>query len=107
MRSISKNPELSEIKIKKYLCSGSSAIVFETEDGDVLKITEGSHYPLGRKQESFDVPIKKSGKAGDFHYYIEEKLSQRGLNDRFVKILQEEIIKKGYKPNDLDSWDLH
>jgi len=107
LRNISKNKELASMKIKQYLCSGASATVFETEDGDVLKITEGSHYPLGRKQESFDVPIKKTGTAGILHYYIEEKLMQHNMTDGFVEIIKNEIHKKGYKPNDLDSWDLH
>lgn len=105
--NVGKNPELSEIKIKKYLCSGASAVVFETESGDILKITEGSHYPLGRKPESFDVPIKKSGKSGDLCFYIEEKLLQYGMSEGFIDIIKDEIRKRGYKPHDLDAGDLH
>lgn len=107
LKNIEKNKELSEMKVKKYLCRGTSAVVFETSDGDVLKITEGSHYPLGRKQESFDVPVLQKGKAGKLRYYIEKKLSQHDMPVEFIEVIKEEIKKKGYKPYDLDSWDLH
>ena len=40
IHNIEKSPELAETKILKRIGSGSSAIVYETEDGDILKLTK-------------------------------------------------------------------
>ena len=40
LKNVSKNEELSNIKVSKYLGRGSSAVVFETSDGNILKLTE-------------------------------------------------------------------
>lgn len=107
MYNIEKNPELSQIKIAKRIGSGASAIVYEIEDGDVLKLTKGSHYPLFRPHEEFDVPIKKEGKAGKIHYYIEEKLYQHSLHEGFVQDIKNRITNKGYKVYDLGNFDIN
>ena len=36
LKNVSKNEELSNIKVSKYLGRGSSAVVFETSDGNIL-----------------------------------------------------------------------
>ena len=54
---VSENEELAATKVRGYLATGASSIVFETSDGDVLKLTRGNHFPLNRPHEIFDVPI--------------------------------------------------
>lgn len=107
INNIEKSPELAETKISKRIGSGSSAIVYETEDGDVLKLTKFQHYPIFRPQEDFDVPIKKHGKSGRIHYYFEEKLFQHNLNEGFVRLIKDMIIDKGYRIHDLGDFDIH
>ena len=104
-QNVDKNEELAGTKVKKYLIRGSSAVVFETPEGDVLKLTSGNHFPLNRPQEDFDVPIIKKGKAGKVRYYFEEKLSQRGLSEGFVQEIKEQIKAAGYKCSDLRDYD--
>ncbi len=106
-KEIKKDKELASMPVKKYVAKGSSAVVFETPDGNILKLTEGSHFPLKRPIEEFDVPIYKMGKVGGVRYYIEEKLYQHGLSDGFVLEIMDIIKSKGYKPSDLDSFDVH
>lgn len=107
VKELEKNAEISAIPVKRYLGKGSSAIVFETLYGDVLKLTEGSHFPLRRPIEDFDVPIYKMGKIGKIRYYVEEKLFQHGLSEGFVSQVAETIKAKGYKVSDLGSFDIH
>lgn len=107
VEGVEKDKSVSDIKIDKYLNRGSSAFVFETSQGDVLKLTEGNHFPLNRPHESFDVPILKQGKCGKIFYYIEEKMYQHGLSEGFVKIIRDKIKAKGYKASDLSGWDTH
>lgn len=107
IHNIEKSPELAETKILKRIGSGSSAIVYETEDGDILKLTKYRHYPIFRQQEDFDVPIKKQGKAGKIHYYFEEKLYQHNLNEVFVRLIKDMIRDKGYEIYDLGDFDIH
>ena len=106
VKNVSKNEELSNMKVSKYLGRGSSAIVFETLDGNVLKLTTSNHFPLNRPVQNFDVPIYKHGKAGNVHYYVEEKLFQHGLSEGFVSIMKEMIKASGLRPNDLMDGDV-
>lgn len=106
IKNIKKNPKISKTQIKKYIGRGSSAIVFETNNGDILKLSRGSHYPLGRPHESFDVPVFQKGKVGNIRYYIEEKLYQHGLSSGFVEEIKSKIRNKGYRTYDLSSWDI-
>lgn len=103
---MSKNEELSNIKVSKYLGRGSSAVVFETSDGNILKLTETNHFPLNRPVQSFDVTIYKHGKAGKIHYYFEEKLFQHGLSEGFVSIMKDMIKAAGLRPYDLLDGDV-
>lgn len=105
-KSVEKDSELASTPIKRYIGKGSSAIVFETKNGDILKLTNGNHFLLNRPHEDFDVPIIKSGKVGSIRYYFEEKLLQHGLSDGFVEIMRDMIIEKGYKPYDLGEGDI-
>ncbi len=106
-KRVLKNKELASTPIRDYLGCGSSAIAFETENGVVLKLSESTHYPLGRTQEDFDVPIYKKGKTKGIYYYFEEKLMQHDLNEGFVEIVRDMIIEKGYKPHDLEENATH
>ena len=107
IKDISQDKELSSFPIKKYVNRGSSAIVFETNSGDILKLTQANHFPMNRPQAGFDVPILKKGKCGSVFYYIEPKLYQHGLSEGFVKIIKEMIVKEGYKPSDIADSDIH
>ncbi|MBR1424672.1 hypothetical protein IJ579_03825 [bacterium] len=107
VENVAKNKEIASIPIKRYVGRGVCAIVFETADGDILKLTEGSHFPLGRPHECFDVPIFRKGKAGKVTYYFEEKLMQHDLNKYFVLKVKEMIAKCGYKASDLGEYDIH
>lgn len=101
------NDDLASTKVKRYITSGSSAVVFETEDGDVLKLTKGNHFPMNRPHESFDVPILKQGQIGNTRFYLEEKLSQHGLSEGFVQIMKDKIKSAGYRCSDLGDCDIH
>lgn len=104
---VGQDNNLASTKVKKYVTSGSSAVVFETVEGDVLKLTKGNHFPMNRPHESFDVPIIKQGRVGTMRYYIEEKLSQHGLSEGFVQTMKDKIKKAGYKCSDLGDYDVH
>lgn len=105
LENVYQNETLANYRVSKYIATGSSAIVFETEDGNVLKLTKGNHFPLNREAQDFDVPIYKKGKAGNVHYYVEEKLSQHSMPDYFVEIMKDRIKNAGFKSDDLLSYD--
>ena len=107
INSINKNQKLAQTKITKKIGEGSSAIAYETEDGDILKLTRERHYPLLRPHEDFDVPIKKQGKSGKIYYYFEEKLYQHNLNEGFTQQVIDMIKDKGYRVYDFDKYDTH
>ena len=107
IENIAKNKEVSSFEVHKYINRGASAMVFETPDGDILKLTSGNHFPMNRPHESFDVPIFKKGKCGKIFYYIEEKLFQHELSEGFVEIMKDMIKSEGYKISDLLSSDMH
>ena len=94
--SLTKN--LKDLKVTGMINYGQTAFVFETEDGDILKITSRDHF-LGRKPENFDVKIKKHIKVnpGSFcHYYLEEKTSE-DFSDGELSDFADEIKNRGYK----------
>lgn len=105
--NISKDKKLASFKVSSYVNRGSSAIVFETPEGDILKLSHGNHFPLNRPHASFDVPIKKQGKAGSIFYYIEEKMYQHGISEGFVQIVKDMIKKEGYRVYDMYDFDIH
>lgn len=107
IKALSNDKRLSNTKIKKFLAQGSSAIVFETEDNRILKLTKGNHFPLNRPPEEFDVPILKKGKIGKIYYYLEEKLYQHELSEPFVEEIKERIKNKGYKTFDIYDGDIN
>lgn len=107
IKEISKNSEIAEKPVTKYLCKGSSAFVFDTPDGKILKLTLGNHFPMNRPAESFDVPVYEHIKSGKVHCYLEEKLYQHGLSDGFVEIVKENIRKKGYRTYDIYDGDIN
>ena len=92
--------ELSCYKVKSLFGLGSFALVFETEDNKVLKITGFNHYPNNRKPDFFDLPIFKHGVSGNTHYYIEEKVSQDNLPQGELRALVKAIKDKGYRLSD-------
>ncbi len=105
IKAISYNNKLANTQIKGFVAKGSNALVFETSDGKILKLTTGNHFPLNRPQEDFDVPIYEKGKIGKIHYYLEEKLYQHGLSEPFVQEIKEKIKNKGYKTFDIYDGD--
>ena len=107
IKNIIKNEQIASTPIIDFIGKGSSACAIETEDGKVLKLSHGNHYPLFRPIEDFDVPIYKKGKVGEIYYYFEEKLLQHGMNNGFVKIMKQKIKEKGYSSNDLGNDDVH
>lgn len=107
IKETSKNIELSSQKICSYAGRGSTAAAFETQDGKILKLSIGNHFPMNRPHESFDVPLYKKGKIGKMHYYLEEKLYQHGLPAEFVDFVKQSIRQKGYKTFDFYDYDIH
>lgn len=107
MKDVSSDANLASQNVKSYLNRGSAAIVFETADGQILKLTEGNHFPLNRPHESFDVPIYKKGHIGNIYYYFEEKLYQHGLSDVFVEEVKRNIREKGYRTFDISDTAVH
>ena len=106
-KNVVKDRELAATMVKKFVGDGLEAIVFETADGDILKLTQGNHFPQGRPHESFDVPIFKQGRVGKLFYYLEEKLLQHNLNEGFVIQIKDMIRQYGYKPYDIGDYDIH
>ena len=93
---ISSDDFLRNIKIKKLLDLGAFALVFETEDGKILKLTKGNHYPNGRKPDFFDLPIKKQGKCCRTYYYLEDKITNDNITQDELKMFVKKIEEKGY-----------
>ena len=107
VKDVDNNKELGSVLVKNIAGNGSTAWAFETIDGDILKLSVGSHFPQGRPHEEFDVPIKKQGRAGKTHYYLEEKLYQHDMPEYFADLVIEKIKKKGYEVFDLSHCDIH
>ncbi len=97
---LKKLPELSKYKVDKLFSFGVFALAFETEDGQILKITANEHFPYGRKPDFFDLPILKQGKSGYTHYYLEEKVSQDNLTQKELRDFVRSIKDKGYTLKD-------
>ena len=93
---ISTDKFLKNLKVTKLIGIGAFALVFETENGDILKLTGSNHFPYNRKPDFFDIPIKKQGKICRTYYYIEEKVSQENITQDEIQALIEKIEKSGY-----------
>lgn len=93
---VSSNDFLKNIKIKKLLDLGAFALVFETDNGQILKLTKGTHYPNNRKSDFFDLPVKKQGKVSNTYYYLEEKISQENITQNELEEFVKKIKEKGY-----------
>lgn len=92
------NDLLNKLKVKGMVNYGQTAYVFETEYGDILKITNRDHF-LGRRIEKFDCPIKSFGKMGPksfCYYYFVEKTSN-DVSRKEMDSCINEIRKSGYK----------
>lgn len=87
---------LSTLKVKKMVGLGAKAFVFELDDGKILKLTNGSHFPNKRKPDFFDVPIIKQGRSCRTYYYIEEKMNQKEITQEELKKFIKQIEEKGY-----------
>lgn len=107
IKELSKNDTVAQKQVVKLLAKGTSAIVFETPDNKILKLTIGNHFPMNRPQESFDVPIFEHTKIGKVHCYIEEKLYQHGLSEAFVAEIKNNIKKAGYRTFDIYDGDVN
>lgn len=105
VKNVIKNEKLADMRVSKFVGRGASAVVFETPDGNILKLTCGNHFPLNRPVQNFDVPIYEKGKAGKVFYYIEEKLYQHNMGGGFVSEIKDRIKKEGFAPYDLSDYD--
>ncbi len=97
------NQEIGKTKVKSLIGIGAFALAFETENGQVLKITDIEHFQNGRKPAKFDLPIIKSGRLAKYppyHYYLEEKVTQNDITQEELKALVKEIKNLGYKMKD-------
>jgi len=97
-KDLSLNDKLNKLKVKGMLGYGQTAYVFETEQGDILKITNRDHF-LGRKHEKFDCPIKSFGKMSPksfCYYYFVEKTNEI-LSAKEINICINKIKELGYK----------
>ena len=91
------NPQIANVNVKSLLALGLFAYVFETEDGNVLKLTARNHFPEDRAVEPFDVPIWESGKMQNgTYYYLEKKLSQDNLSPDEIIEFCKEIEAQGF-----------
>ena len=92
--------KIGNTKVKSLIGIGAFALVFETEDGDILKITDVNHFPQNRTPDDFDLPIKQKGKIKNCYYYFEEKISQDNLSQEELRELVKHIKDKGYQMKD-------
>lgn len=91
------NPRIANINVKGLLALGLFAYVFETEDGNVLKLTARNHFPDDRDVEPFDAPIFESGKMPNgTYYYLGKKLSQENLVQEDIIEFCKEIEAQGF-----------
>ncbi len=97
---ISTDRFLRDLKVTKLVGIGAFALVFETENGDILKLTGSNHFPNNRKPDFFDIPIKKQGKICRTHYYIEDKVSQKDITQEEIQELIKQIEESGYTLKD-------
>lgn len=99
---LKKNPDIANINVNKLLALGLFAYVFETENGDVLKLTGKNHFPDNRDIEPFDVPILERGKMQNgTYYYVEKKLSQENLSQDEIIEFCKEIQSQGFVLRDV------
>lgn len=94
---------MQDINVKSLVGCGAFALAFETDDGNILKIISYDHFD-GRQPESFDLPIIKSGKLGEFppcYYYIEEKVSQDDVTQDDMRAVVDDICEQGYVVRDI------
>ena len=98
-RDIIQIEDVKNLKIKSLLSMGCTALVFETADGRILKVSPYDHFPDGRKPDDFDLPAF-SGKSGYTHYYLQEKVSQENLSQSELREFVESIEKRGYYLHD-------
>ena len=92
--------ELKDLKVKKFIGMGEYALTFEVADGNIIKITNGNHFPCNRKSDFFDLPIIRHGQMGRIHYYIEEKVSQNDITDEEIEELITKIEQADYTIQD-------
>ena len=92
--------KIGNTKVKSLIGIGAFALVFETEDGNILKITDVNHFPQNRTPDDFDLPIKQKGKIKNCYYYFEEKISQDNLSQDELRELVKHIKDKGYQMKD-------
>ncbi len=90
---------IRNIKVKRLIGMGSYALVFETTDGNALKMVGMEHFPYKRKPTFFDIPIIKKGSLGHSKYYIEEKAQMNVTKDEAFNLINK-IKECGYKIND-------
>ena len=108
LKEIKRSDTLQKIKIKALQGYGQKAYAFMSEDGDIIKITNGDHF-AGRTPDVFDLPIKQAGRIipkGKFYYYIEEKVSQENITQEELKGFIKTIKGLGYDLFDYKNSDV-
>ncbi len=110
IKDLSRKKDTNKIlkrKVTKLSGYGTSAMVFDTADGKVIKLTNGNHFPLNRPIEIFDVPVYLHGKSRKTHFYVEEKLFQHDMPVYWVNTVKDMIKSAGYKAYDFFDYDTH
>ena len=100
LENLKQKTDILKTQIVNMTGYGTKAIAFETEKGEILKITHKNHFYRNRPPEFFDVPIYKRGHVKDTYYYLEEKLSQEHLPLDAGQIVKKQIESIGYKTFD-------
>lgn len=102
-KEIKKSDKLSNMIVKDILYHRGTAFVLETAEGDVLKLTLKNHFPYNRKQQEFDLPIKKKARVGflgKMRWYLEEKCKPTE-DQNLVTEMKRRIWKAGFVPYDM------
>ncbi len=91
---------INDTKVTSLLGFGINAMVFETQDGEVLKLTCKNHFPDNRKPADFDLPIREKGyityQHRPYYYYFEEKVNFENLTKSEVIKLINHMKELGY-----------
>ncbi len=106
-QDLSKSEPMKNLKVVSLVGCGAFALVFETNEGNVLKITPLDHFS-GREPEDFDLPISASGRLQLFsnnHYYIEEKVSQDDISQDEIRDVVDRITGTGFMVTDITEDD--
>lgn len=99
--------KFKDMKFKRFLGAGNTAMAFENADGKVLKLSDKNQFVFREGPEDFDAKIYSKGSIKRIYfYYLQEKCSQEGITPRHVEQMEKMIAKKGYEPFDMSEMQL-